>query len=334
MNHHSLRRRLLSLSAGMLAAVISASVASAQSTTLFYEDFSDAELAPEARINMANIAGGIASFTDASTTSRARFTVVQTYDQPLLTFQFDIMAPVVPTSPARMELLLRAGEGTAHNTMSSGESVVEAVAFRGLDATGTRVGESIENKTVFLIYNNKDMPESITSPIDSTEVILPAWSYITYTFDRVAETFAPLPVGITHANPAATEPARDITRFGLGSSTNSDLGTFALDNILLRSGVFFDRDFPDVPPPGLVGDFDDSNTVDGADLTVWKASFAVDAGADADNDGDSDGNDLLLWQRNLGASAPVAAAVPEPASSLLFVFAAAAGLSMFRRSIE
>jgi hypothetical protein len=334
MNQHPIGRQLLFLSAGLLAAALTASAASAQSTTLFYEDFSDAELAPEARINMATIADGIASFTDASTTSRARFTVVQTYDQPLLTFQFDIMAPVVPTSPARMELLLRAGEGTAHNTMSSAESVVEAVAFRGLDDTGSRIGTGVENKTVFLVYNNKDMQEIIASPIDSSEVILPAWSYITYTLDRVAETFEPLPVGITHANPAATEPARDITRFGLGSSTNNDLGTFALDNILLRSGVFFDREFPDVPPPGLVGDFDDSNTVDGADLTVWKASFGADGMADADNDGDSDGNDLLLWQRHLGASAPVIAAVPEPASSLLLVFAAAAGLSMFRRSIE
>jgi hypothetical protein len=48
-------------------------------------------------------------------------------------------------------------------------------------------------------------------------------------------------------------------------------------------------------------DFNHSNTVTGADLATWKASFGGGNGADADGDGDSDGADFLAWQRDLGA---------------------------------
>jgi hypothetical protein len=48
-------------------------------------------------------------------------------------------------------------------------------------------------------------------------------------------------------------------------------------------------------------DFNGSGTVDGADLTVWKGAFGVNANADADGDGDSDGNDLMIWQREVGS---------------------------------
>lgn len=54
---------------------------------------------------------------------------------------------------------------------------------------------------------------------------------------------------------------------------------------------------------GLASDFNNSNTVDGADLTIWKGAFGANANADADGDGDSDGNDLMIWQRQVGGSA-------------------------------
>jgi hypothetical protein len=64
--------------------------------------------------------------------------------------------------------------------------------------------------------------------------------------------------------------------------------------------------------PSTPGDFDGNHIVDGADLTVWKAGFALDDRADADNDSDSDGADFLAWQRSLGQSATaVTATVPE-----------------------
>jgi hypothetical protein len=50
----------------------------------------------------------------------------------------------------------------------------------------------------------------------------------------------------------------------------------------------------------LAADFNDSNTVDGADLTVWKGAYGTNANGDADGDGDTDGNDLIKWQQQVG----------------------------------
>jgi hypothetical protein len=50
----------------------------------------------------------------------------------------------------------------------------------------------------------------------------------------------------------------------------------------------------------LPADFNNTGGVNGADLTVWRSSFGVNAGADAEGDGDSDGQDFLAWQRDLG----------------------------------
>lgn len=53
---------------------------------------------------------------------------------------------------------------------------------------------------------------------------------------------------------------------------------------------------------GLPADFDDSGTVDAADLTILRNGFGVNANGDADSDGDTDGADLLIWQRQVGQS--------------------------------
>ena len=94
------------------------------------------------------------------------------------------------------------------------------------------------------------------------------------------------------------------------------LKTFT-DNTFLTSSLFSD------PFQYLPGDFDGNGVVNGADLTVWQASFGVNGGADADDDGDSDGRDFLVWQRNLGktrnslGSLATLSAVPEPSTVLL-----------------
>jgi hypothetical protein len=54
---------------------------------------------------------------------------------------------------------------------------------------------------------------------------------------------------------------------------------------------------------GLPADFDNSGTVNGADLAILRAGFGTNANGDADNDGDTDGADLLIWQRQVGQSA-------------------------------
>jgi hypothetical protein len=95
--------------------------------------------------------------------------------------------------------------------------------------------------------------------------------------------------------------------------------TLGVDNILA------------IGAPSTPGDFDGNHVVDGADLTVWQAGFALDDRADADNDSDSDGADFLAWQRGLGTSAlAVTAAVPEP-EALFTALLGAASLGAFRR---
>jgi len=91
-------------------------------------------------------------------------------------------------------------------------------------------------------------------------------------------------------------------------------------------------------PGGLLGDFDQNNVVDGADLTLWKAGFGAtgqtdDSNGDADADGDVDGEDFLIWQQELGMTGSVAAlsAVPEPACGTLGVVALVAAYAARRK---
>jgi hypothetical protein len=86
----------------------------------------------------------------------------------------------------------------------------------------------------------------------------------------------------------------------------------------------------------LLGDYDNSGAVDGADLDVWQDLYG-DAGlalaADGDNDGDVDGEDFLLWQRNVGApgASANATAIPEPAAATL-ALASIMALQLRRRA--
>jgi hypothetical protein len=75
-----------------------------------------------------------------------------------------------------------------------------------------------------------------------------------------------------------------------------------------------------VTTPALLGDFNGDDVVDAADLAQWRGDMGVNDDSDADLDGDSDGDDFLIWQRQLGATATVAAAasaVPEPGAAVL-----------------
>jgi hypothetical protein len=98
--------------------------------------------------------------------------------------------------------------------------------------------------------------------------------------------------------------------------------------------AIYDAQAFEVPQP-LPGDYDFDGVVDAADLGVWTSQVGqtgADLDGDGDFDGDVDGADLLIWQRQLG-SAPVVATsgtVPEPATLMLIVLAAA-GVATRRR---
>jgi hypothetical protein len=84
-----------------------------------------------------------------------------------------------------------------------------------------------------------------------------------------------------------------------------------------------------ISTPGLAADFNGDDVVNDADLAEWQGNYAVNSYSDADGDGDSDGRDFLIWQRQWGQTASVAAAVsvPEPCLSALVFLPALASLT-------
>jgi hypothetical protein len=71
------------------------------------------------------------------------------------------------------------------------------------------------------------------------------------------------------------------------------------------------------------GDFNQSNDVDGADLSLWKSSFGAagsNLAADEDRNRYVDGADFLAWQRSLGSGTPLVVA-PEPSAAMLAAIA-------------
>jgi beta-glucanase (GH16 family) len=86
-------------------------------------------------------------------------------------------------------------------------------------------------------------------------------------------------------------------------------------------------------------DFNLDGSVDGDDLTLWKAGVGADSGADradgdANGDGAVDGADFLLWQRQsspASSAEPVGAPVPEPVAVLHGAAAVAAWRTLSSR---
>jgi hypothetical protein len=304
--------------------VLTGGVGAARGQQLFYEDFEDETLATNGMLNVnatntATVANGSVSFVD--TDGRASFSVVQTFSEPVMTFSFDLTAAIVPINGQRMEVILRAGVGAAHGTLANADQVVEAILFRGTDATGSRITTNgVGNdgtQTCFLIFNNKATDETFNSPIDGLPVTLMPWQYVPYMFNRVTNTYTPQPKGIS--NPNGGTPAREITRLGIGSSTTGDQGTFAIDNVLVMQGATFERNLVSVKPGDADGDMD----VDMDDFAAIQNHFqqlvTMRSEGDLNNDGKVDFRDFRQWKSNF-VPPPGAAAgsgVPEPAGAAL-----------------
>ena len=252
-----LRNRCLS-AAVLAAAVLLGGAGSASAAVLFYEDFSDTTLEPGSAQLNGTIDGGVISYTDTSTTARARFVDIQEFSNPVLTFSWDSVAPVSATGGADNELLFRAGIGTTNNTLSGSEFIVEAIAWRS-SGGGTGGGARANfpengNATVFTVVNNQDAELTFASPIDGTDVTLAPFQYINYVRDNNTTTnnFALLnnagAANMTDRNSTDPGPGT-MTRFGIGNSSNGHMGTFALDNVLVRDEV----SFAPIPEPASLG---------------------------------------------------------------------------------
>ena len=97
--------------------------------------------------------------------------------------------------------------------------------------------------------------------------------------------------------------------------------TFVTGGTPSAMGAMFIDDISVALVPGSnPADFDGSGVVDGLDLQIWESAYSLTAAGDADEDGDSDGQDFLVWQRQHQANAPLATAVPEPASHVATLF--------------
>jgi len=106
--------------------------------------------------------------------------------------------------------------------------------------------------------------------------------------------------------------------------------------------MMYRLDLSTIPPLApLRGDYDGDLDVDGDDLLAWQrtlgASVPPSSGADGDGDGVIDAGDLAVWKSRFGVdSNPPATwlaqvSVPEPATSLMLV-AAAFGIVGRRRT--
>jgi hypothetical protein len=85
----------------------------------------------------------------------------------------------------------------------------------------------------------------------------------------------------------------------------------------------------------VVGDYNNSGTVDAADYAVWRSSFGSTSNlnADGNNNGVIDAADYVIWRNNTGtAAAAQATAIPEPGTMLLCLLQSVLlGLGVLRR---
>ena len=178
-------------------------------------------------LRQGTIAGGIISFNDTDTaTLRHRYVVRPTtaYADPVLTYSFDVKAPATVGASGTNELRLRAGIGTANNTLQAAEFIYEVL----LCSNGTNSGAYTNNgnETAFIVANNQASAFNFTSPIDSSNVTLNPYQYVAYVKNNTLNTFGQLK-GISNMVDlnGATAGVGDILRFGIGSSTNGHTGT-------------------------------------------------------------------------------------------------------------
>ncbi len=118
--------------------------------------------------------------------------------------------------------------------------------------------------------------------------------------------------------PAGTKFIRPIVLFdNVVSTAVSDESVFIFDASLVELSTITND-----------ADFDTDGDVDGADFLIWQRGLGAAGGltqGDANSSGFVDATDLAIWETQYGSGNPIlAAAVPEPSSFALMLFAALA----------
>ena len=176
--------------------------------------------------------------------------VAQTFADPVTTFSFDVVEPV---TGATNDLLLCAADGTGVGVPLAADTIFEIILHRDGANRGTYANNGEES--VFLVANNQDAALAFASPIDGAAVTLNPYSYITYLWNDATSLFSLMKEATAMVDQNDAAPGvGEVTRFGIGNSSNARLGTFTLDNLQVVRGVTF------AAIPGVLGD------VDGDDL--------------------------------------------------------------------
>jgi hypothetical protein len=310
MHAYIFRIQTAAIAIAALAACFFMGTATASAQTLFYEDFADTTLATGGSQQSGTIANGVITYNDTSATNRARFVDVQNFTDPVMTFSFDVTAPVFNVSGFDNELLFRAGNLTTANTLGSTEFVMEVILYRTA-TNGTTGGTRAPfanngNESVYVVANNQASSLSFSSPIDASNVTLNANQYISYVHNKTTDTWATMKSATTYTTPTCpTCSGVALQRFGIGSSSNAHEGGFALDNVRVVDGVDFSSPGGVIIPGDVNGDgfvtIDDFNVIkdnfrqsprgrtqgdltgDGLvslpDFTQWKGAFTGSGGS-------------------------------------------------------
>jgi hypothetical protein len=335
---------------GLVAACLVLCAGTASAQQLFYEDFADTTLTSGASQQSGTIANGIISYNDTSTTNRARFVDVPStanparpsYSDPVMTFSFDVVAPVTNVTGFDHELVFRAGPATGANTLSSTEFVMEVIAFRttGLGTGGGPRAPYVNNgnESIFIVANNQANSLNFSSPVDGSNITLNANQYISYVRNNVTSTFGTLKAAANYTTPTSGGGAGSLAlqRFGIGSSSNGHEGTFALDNVRVVGGVDFAGIAPLIP-----GDVNGDGFVLMDDFTIIKDNFRKSPRSRGQGDLTADGLvslvDFTQWKGAFSAGGGSSAgldmsflSVPEP-SALGIVYLSCLVLTGCRR---
>jgi hypothetical protein len=221
---------------------------SASAGVLFVEDFSDATLAAGSNIDgdQAAVSDGVLNVNDNNTTDKGVFVVQQPFNASVMTFSFDVVAPVVATGPLvdktvppdgipdvhETELLLRTGRGTGTDSIGSADDIQELILQRD---DGNRNGYvNNGNESIFLVVNNNAGSIQFASPVDGSTITLNDKQHVAFIRNNNTGNY------VQSFAPAAWQlPAESITRFFIGSGSDADQDTFSIDNVGVVDEVSF-----------------------------------------------------------------------------------------------